>query len=246
MSKALDFGVQSWCFRHFKTNAEVAQKVREIGLDKIELCGAHADFHNPVVWKDVVKTYKDTGVSIVSIGVETLVGDEKERDLFEFVASAGAKHISAHFRVDSFAQAIKRTQKLSDEFGIRVGIHCHGGYSFGGQPDVLDHLIKIGAPQIGLCIDTAWCMQIGPYLGNPIEWVKRYAGHIYGIHYKDFVFERNAQWKDVVVGQGNLNLPGFVQALNENGFDGMSVIEYEADVENPSPALAQCVKAMRG
>jgi len=246
MSKALDFGVQSWCFRETKTNAEVAKKVRDIGVDKLELCGAHADFHNLTTFKDVAKTYQDAGVSIISFGVETLVGDEKERDLFECAAIAGAKHISVHFKVDSFPEAIKKTQKLSDEFGVRVGIHCHGGYCFGGQPDVLDYLIKLGAPQIGVCIDTAWCLQIGPYLGKPVEWAKRYAGHIYGIHYKDFTFERSGQWVDTVVGEGNLHLPAFIQALDGNGFDGMAVIEYEGDVHNPIPALKNCVKAMRG
>ncbi len=54
--KALDFGVQSYCFRNFKNNADVAQKVREIGVDKIELCGVHADFNQPSAFKDVVKT----------------------------------------------------------------------------------------------------------------------------------------------------------------------------------------------
>jgi sugar phosphate isomerase/epimerase len=245
MSKALDFGVQSYCFREFKSNADVAKKVREIGLDKVELCGVHADFHHPAAFKDVVKIYRDAGVAIVSLGVETFVGNEKERDAFECAALAGAKHISVHFKVDSFPQAIKQTQKLSDEFGVRVGIHCHGGYQFGGQPDVLDHLIKLGSPQIGLCIDTAWCMQIGPHQGKPVEWVKRYAGHIYGVHYKDFVFGPNAQWTDTVVGQGNLDLPAFIQALDSNGFDGMAVIEYEADAQNPVPALKNCVKAMR-
>jgi sugar phosphate isomerase/epimerase len=245
MSKALDFGVQSYCFRETKDNAELAKKVREIGLDKVEICGVHADFHNLTAFKDVVKTYQDAGVSIVSLGVETFVGDAKERDAFECAALAGAKHISVHFKVDSFPEAIKKTQKLSDEFGVRVGIHCHGGYSFGGSPDVLDHLIKLGSPQVGLCIDTAWCLQIGPYLGKPLEWVKRYAGHIYGIHYKDFAFERNGQWVDTIVGEGNLDLPGFIAALDANGFDGMAVIEYEGDVQNPVPALKNCVKAMR-
>jgi len=245
MSKALDFGVQSYCFREFKNNADVAAKVREIGLDKIEVCGIHADFHKPAAFKDVVKTYGDAGVSVISLGVETFAGNANERDIFECAALAGAKHISVHFRVDSFPYAIKQTQKLSDEFGIRAGIHCHGGYCFGGQPDVLDHLIKLGSPQIGLCIDTAWCMQIGPHAGKPVEWVKRYAGHIYGIHYKDFVFGRDAQWIDTVVGKGNLDLPAFIQALDSNGFDGMAVIEYEADAQNPAPALKNCVKAMR-
>jgi sugar phosphate isomerase/epimerase len=245
MSKALDFGVQSFCFREFKNNADVAAKVREIGVDKLEICGIHADFSNLTAFKEVVKTYRDAGVAIVSLGVETFVGNEKERYAFECAALAGAKHISVHFKVDSFPDAIKKTQKLSDEFGVRVGIHCHGGYQFGGSPDVLDYLIKLGSPQIGLCIDTAWCMQIGPGQGKPVEWAKRYAGHIYGIHYKDFVFDKNAQWKDTVVGQGNLDLPAFIQALESNGFDGMAVIEYEADAQNPVPALKNCVKAMR-
>ena len=245
MSKALDFGVQSYCFREFKNNADVAAKVREIGVDKLEICGVHADFSKPAAFKEVVKTYRDAGVAIVSLGVETFVGDAKERNAFECAALAGAKHISVHFKVDSFPEAIKKTQKLSDEFGIRVGIHCHGGYMFGGQPDVLDYLIKLGSPQIGLCIDTAWCMQIGPNSGKPVEWAKRFAGRIYGIHYKDFTFGPNGQWVDTVVGQGNLDLPAFIQALEGNGFDGMAVIEYEADVSNPVPALKNCVKAMR-
>lgn len=245
MSKAQDFGVQSWCFRETKGNPEVARKVREIGLDKVELCGVHADFNQPAAFKDVVKIYADAGVSIVSLGVQTFTGEAKERNWFECAAQAGAKHISAHFKVDSFPAAIAQAQKWSDEFGVRLGIHCHGGYMFGGSPDVLEHLMRLGAPQIGLCIDTAWCMQIGPGQGKPVEWAKKYAGQIYGIHFKDFTFARNGQWTDVVVGEGNLDLPAFIQALDAGGFDGMAVIEYEADPENPVPALKNCVQAMR-
>ncbi|MDR1144730.1 MAG: sugar phosphate isomerase/epimerase [Verrucomicrobiales bacterium] len=245
MSNKLDYGVQSWCFRHFKNNPEVAQKVRAIGLDKIELSGAHADFHKPDEFYQIVKTYADAGVSIVSLGVNTLVGDPAERDFFACAAAAGAKFITAHFKVDTFQDAIKKTQKLSDEFGVRVAVHCHGGYMFGGQPDVMDYLVKLGAPQIGVCIDTAWCMQIGPHSGKPVEWVKRYGKLLYGIHFKDFIFGKNGMWQDVIVGQGNLDLPAFAAALREVDFSGMSVIEYEADVENPVPALTKCVAAMR-
>lgn len=242
---ALDFGVQSYCFRHFKDNAEVAEKVKDIGVSSIELCGVHADFNDPAAFKDVVKTYGDADVKIVSIGVQTFEGADKERQWFESAAAAGAKHISAHFKVDTFHTAVPKIAKLAEEFGIRVGIHCHGGYMFGGSPDVLDHLIKLGNGKIGLCIDTAWCMQIGPRNGKPVEWAKKYAGSIFGVHYKDFTFDKNAQWNDVIVGTGNLDLPAFVKALEAGGFDGMAVIEYEADVENPVPALTKCVEQMR-
>jgi len=244
-SPARDFGVQSFCFREFKDNATVAAKVKEIGLNKIEVCAVHADFNDVPAWNDIVKIYNDAGVSIVSIGVQTFTGEDSERQWFECAAAAGAKVITAHFQVHNFTKAIPRVKAWCQEFGIRVGIHCHGGYMFGGSPDVLDHLLELGSPEIGLCIDTAWCMQIGPRKGNPIEWAQKYAGKIYGIHYKDFVFESNAQWKDVVVGTGNLDLPAFVSALEAGGFNGTAIIEYEADPENPVPALTSCVQQMR-
>ena len=245
MSAALDYGVQSFCFRYFKDNADVAQKVKDIGLDKIEVCQAHADFKNPDAWKDIVKTYNDAGVSVISIGVQTFTGDPAEKSFFECAAIAGAKHISCHFQLESYPKAITQVRAWSREYGIRAGIHCHGGYHFGGQPGVLKHLIGLGAPEIGLCIDTAWALQIGPRQGNPVKWTEDFAGQIYGIHYKDFVFDPNGQWHDTVVGEGTLDLPAFVAGLEKSGFDGMAVIEYEADVENPVPALTRCVETMR-
>ncbi len=69
-----NLGVQSYCFRHFTDNSTVAQKVRGIGLDKIELCAVHADFNTPDKFGDVVRIYADAGVKIVSIGVQTFAG----------------------------------------------------------------------------------------------------------------------------------------------------------------------------
>ena len=96
MSAALDYGVQSFCFRHFKDNADVAQKVLDIGVQSIEVCAVHADFNDPEGWKDIVKTYNDKGVDIVSIGVQTFTGQDSDRDFFECAALADAKHISCH------------------------------------------------------------------------------------------------------------------------------------------------------
>jgi len=245
MGDALDYGVQSYCFRHFKDNAAVAKKVREIGVDSIEVCAVHADFSDPEGWRDVVSTYHDAGVAVVSIGVQNFSGQESDRSFFECAASAGARHISCHFQVDSFTKAIPMVRGWCREYDIRVGIHCHGGYAFGGQPPVLKHLLSLGTPEIGLCIDTAWALQIGPNSGNPVQWVQDFPGQTYGVHYKDFRFDPDGRWHDTVVGQGTLDLKGFVDALQADGFDGMAVIEYEADVENPVPALTECVQVMR-
>lgn len=245
MTTVIDFGVQSYCFRETTDNALLAAKVRAIGLDKVELCDLHGDFSDPKGFQAVVDIYRSAGVSIVSLGVLTFVGAKEERAWFESAAAAGAKHISCHFKVDSFMTAIPRVRNWAREFGIRVGVHCHGGLLFGGSPDVIEYLLSLGGPEIGLCIDSAWVMQIGPPKGNPVEWVKKFAGRITGVHFKDFVFDRDGMWNDVVVGTGTLDFAAFATALTESGFDGVSVIEYEADAEAPDAALKECVNAMR-
>lgn len=242
--KELPFGVQSWCFRKYTDNTQVAQRVKTIGLNKIELCGIHGDFNDPEGFKEVIKIYASEGVSITSIGVQTFEGRDHEAKWFESAALAGAKHLSAHVRIATYPAAIAKLRRWSREFGIKVGLHCHGGYMFGGSPDVLKHLVDLGAPEVGITIDTAWCMQIGPHQGNPVSWVEQFGSAIHGVHYKDFRFEPNGQWRDVVVGTGTLDLPAFVAALRAHHFQGMSVIEYEADADNPVPALTACVQSM--
>ena len=215
-------------------------------MSKLEICGVHADFNKPAEFGKVVETHRAAGVQIVSLGVQTFDNKpEEERNWFECAKMAGAKYISAHFKIGSYLDAIPTAVKLADEYDMKVAIHCHGGYMFGGSQDVLEHLLKLGGPRIGVNIDTAWCMQTGPQHGKPVEWAKKFAGRVYGIHYKDFTFAKNAMWTDVVVGTGNLDLPAFVKALEDGGFDGFAVIEYEADPENPVPALTECVQKMR-
>lgn len=247
MSAARDFGVQSYCFRNFKDNAVVAQHVRDIGLDKVEVCAVHVNFDDPDLFPTAIETYRDAGVGIVSLGVETYTPDERFiHNRFEFARQAGAKHVSAHFRVQDYRETLPVVARLLEEYDLRMGIHCHGGYQFGGSPDVLRHLLDLGGERIGLCLDTAWCMQIGPGRGDPVEWViDTFKGRIYGVHYKDFAFDERGQWTDVVVGTGNLDLPVFLDALESTNFDGFAVLEYEADPENPVPALKACVEKMR-
>ncbi len=238
-------GVQSYCFRHFKSNQEVADKVKALGLTGIEICRVHADFDKLETAEEVLAPYKKNGIEVLSIGVETFTGDEaRERKWFEYAKKLGAKFISAHFKIDSFTKAIPVAEKLAKEFGIKIGIHCHGGYMFGGSHDVIKHLLSISGPEIGLNIDTAWCYQIGRN-NNPSEWIKEFSPRIYGMHYKDFTYSADGKWKDVVVGSGNLNLPEVIKTLSEKDFSGFSVIEFEGNIENPVPELEQCVKVLR-
>ena len=49
----------------------------------------------------------------------------------------------------------------------------------------------------------------------------------------------------MIIGEGNLDLPKFMTVLKQANFTGPVVIEYEGDVENPVPALKECVAALK-
>jgi sugar phosphate isomerase/epimerase len=241
-SPARSAGVQSWSLRHHKDNAGVIASLKQLGATSLELCGAHCRFDEAADHAPVIKAYQDAGLRIDSIGVQTFTGDvAKEKRWFDFAKAAGARFISAHFTVGTFPNAVKVVQGLSEATGIKVAIHCHGGYMFGGSFDVIDHLMTIGGPHIGVCIDTAWCLQSGH--ADPVQWVKKWGSKVLGVHYKDFVFDRAGAWKEVVIGQGCLKLTDFVHALEDVGFDGYAVYEYEE--QDAMEGLAKDIAALK-
>lgn len=234
--------VQSWCLRHFKDNKKVIELVKEIGLSRIEICGVHCDFNKPETFDDVIGLYQSSGVKIVSLGVENYGVDETAaRNRFTFAKKAGCKTISVHFSPATFLAALPMTYKLCDEFGVNVSIHNHGSYHWLGSGEILDWVFSITRSCVGLNMDTAWALDASQ---DPVKWADKYASRLYATHIKDFVFDRAGKPSDVVVGTGNLDLKGLLATLKKNGFKGEAILEYEGDVENPIPALKQCVAAV--
>lgn len=236
--------VQSYCFRGFKDNAQVARMVKQdLGLSGIEVCGVHCDFNNDANWDTVIKTYADAGVRIVSIGVEGFGPDEAAaRKRFEFAKKAGCKVISANFKPDTFLAALPVCYKLCQEYDINLAIHNHGGYHWLGSGEILNWVFAFTRECIGLNMDTAWALDARQ---NPVEWAQKFARRLYAVHIKDFVFDRARKSSDVVVGTGNLDLPALLKTLAQNQFTGPAILEYEGDVNNPVPALQECVQAVR-
>ncbi len=240
---ARNVGIQSWSFRHFKTIGEMLAQVKAAGVSRIELCGAHANFDDPARFPEAIDACKAAGVEILSIGVQTFCGDHRKEKLwFDFARMAGAKYISAHFQVHNFRESTAVARALAEAYDLKIAIHCHGGYMFNGSTDELSHLIELGGGRIGLNIDTAWCIQAG---NDPVEWAKRFKGSVFGTHYKDFVFTPKGRWSECQIGDGALDLQAYVTTLDETGFDGFAVIEYEAEEANPGPTITKAVERIR-
>ena len=80
---------------------------------------------------------------------------------------------------------------------------------------------------------------------DPVAMARRFGNRLYGVHIKDLIFGHARVPEDVVAGTGNLDLRGLLETMQSVDFDGYVVLEYEGNVENPVPALTECVQAVR-
>ncbi|OGF52248.1 MAG: hypothetical protein A2044_07700 [Candidatus Firestonebacteria bacterium GWA2_43_8] len=236
-------GVQSWCFRNFKDNNVMLPMLKETGISSTELCVVHADFKNVSMHKPVLELYKKLGVNIVSTGVNVISAVEAEaRPNFEFLKAGGVKHMSVDFKLDNLDVQLKVAEKLSEEYNVTLGIHNHGGRHWLGNMQALKWVFGKCSKRIGLSLDTAWAMHSQE---NVTKMIEEFKDRLYLLHLKDFTFDRTAKPEDVIFGTGAIDLKALKKVLEDTGFKGSYIIEYEGQPENPVPVLIQCVKNIK-
>ncbi len=238
----MELGIQSYCLRGVHNAGEVIKKTKECGLRRIEVCAIHADFSDIHGFAELVEQYTAGGVAMVSIGVNR-IGTERDeaRRLFECAKVAGLDRMSVDFPLDGIDEALVVAEELAEEYGVVLGIHNHGGRHWLGSRTALRWVFGKTGNRVGLNLDTAWALDSRE---DPIEMVKEFGDRLHLVHIKDFLFKPDRTPEDVVVGTGNLSLETLDAALREVAFSGEAILEYEGDVENPVPALSECVKAV--
>lgn len=237
-----EIGVKSYSFRTITDNAEVAKVALRCGVAAVDLSGCHVNYDAPDCWADVIARYRDSGVRLSGIGVVQAKPDEAwNRRYFDFAKLAEAGLISFSLPPDEHETTLRLMAKLSDEYGIDLAIHNHGGYDWLGSSTMLGYMFKRCPKSIGLCLDTAWCLQTSE---DPVKWLDLFGDRLYGIHFKDFRFKpEGGRPLDTVVGKGALKLADFLAKLKGLDFKGSAVVEYEG--ENPEENSAASIAAIR-
>jgi sugar phosphate isomerase/epimerase len=238
-----ELGVQSHSLRVIKDNVLLAETVKKMGVSRIELCSSHADFSDESGYEKVLAAYRDAGVTIVSTGVNGMNNDEaKERGFFEFARRAGTRFMSVSFNLASVPDCLRTAEKLADEYDMRLGIHNHGGRHWLGNASALSWILSQTSDRIGLSLDTGWALDAGE---DPVEMIEKFSDRLYGVHFKDFTFDRARTPSPVPAGEGVMDLDGVVRALETAGFSGFAVVEHKAESSDPVPDIEKCVAAIR-
>lgn len=238
LKNGIELSVQSYTFRHFAEREDMYKKVRECGLNGLEICGVHIKFDDENDVADYLKTSKENGIVTVSAGVNGFSADEKSmKTNFEFAKKAGIKVFGADIDMD----AISLVEKYCGEYGIKLAIHNHGRHHRYGSYEQLDGIFSKTTDNVGLCLDTAWAIDSGI---NPKEIIEKYYDRLYGIHFKDMVYTdfEAGKFDEVPCGDGSLDIAGVAKLILEAPNLQYISIEYEGEPENPSPSVIKCVE----
>lgn len=152
---------------------------------------------------------------------------------------AGPEHMLDDAQWDTFCRGAERIARtVREETGLRTVFHHHGaGYVETAQE--LERLMSLTDPDLlGLCLDTGHLRFGG---GDPLSAIEQFAPRIWHVHFKDFAPEvaeraRREDWDYFEqvrhgvfceLGQGDVDFPAVVAALQRVGYDGWIVVEQD-------------------
>jgi sugar phosphate isomerase/epimerase len=244
----LKLGLQTWTFHHY-TLAEAMEKAEILGIHLMQVYpgqrlggGLEGTFDyrmTAATRARVLDIALARHLTLVSMGV---IGggpgwDPKPEEwplIFAFAQSMGLTDISS----EPPKEMLPLVYKLSRQFQITVSLHNHPHAARYQDLDTALMAIKPYESNIGICADTGHWLRAGY---NPVENLRRAAGHILAVHFKDLNARGRLKAHDVPWGTGVSDAAGQIAELRRQRFAGVIFIEYEYDTESLMTDLARSI-----
>jgi len=226
-------GLQSYSLRHYKV-AEALAKTKELGVHYWESYSAHTN-PDPAKAAESRSLAAASGVEIIGFGVSGFSKNhDNNRKFFEYGKALGVAYLSA----DPTADAFDSLDKLTEEYGIMIGIHPHGPGSRWEKIDQIAAAIKPHSDKIGICLDTGHLLRSKE---DPVRAVEVFGKRIYGVHLKDVKDAKTF----TILGEGDLKLETLLQKLAALNYSYCLALEYEENEKNPIADIKKCLDATK-
>ncbi|MEO8855005.1 MAG: sugar phosphate isomerase/epimerase [Ginsengibacter sp.] len=238
-SKDLPLGIADWTFVNFDIPQSI-QMMQRLGIHHMTIKNFHLPYDSTKEKIDeVLKKYKDGGISIYGVGVIYMKTKEAVDQAFEYAKNAGVSLIIGvpeHDQIDYVQQKVK-------SYNIKFAIHNHGPEDkLYPSPEVAYNLIKDKDARMGLCLDIGHAERAGVDLPKA---VLKYNQRILDLHIKD-VTKAAQDGKAIEAGRGIIDFPALVRALRKIKYPGHCGIEYEKVMKDPLPGIAESLGYFKG
>ena len=232
-------GIASYTFRNFDQTKTI-EMTRRAGLTMV----CFKDFHLKMDVSDeecaaAAEACKAAGLTLYACGVVYMRNAEDVTNAFRYAKAAGMTTIVGVPQPN----LLPLVEEKVKETGIYVAIHNHGpGDNLYPTPEAVMDRVGSLDKRIGCCVDVGHTARIG---ADVVKSIRDYKDRIHDFHFND-VTAATPQGRGCICGRGVLDLPAYISALIEVGYDRVISFEYEAEANDPLPGLMESVGYTRG
>jgi sugar phosphate isomerase/epimerase len=235
----LPVGIAGYTFVKFDVEKSIAM-MKRIAVQNLSL----KEFHLPLNSNDekirsVMDGFAKASINVYAVGVIYMKTRQAVDEAFAYAKKVGVSLIVGVPNYD----LLDYTEQKVKETDIRIAIHNHGPEDalYPGPKQVYDR-IRDRDQRMGLCLDIGHAARAGTDL---VKAIKEYKNRLYDLHIKDVTLAAK-DGKAVEIGRGAIDFDAVVKALVKINYKGMCSIEFEKDMTDPLPGMAESIGFFRG
>jgi sugar phosphate isomerase/epimerase len=232
-------GMAGYSFKEFTVEKTIGM-MKRIGVSNLSL----KDFHMPMNSTQqeinaVIEKFKSAGINVYTVGVVYMKTQESVDQAFEYAKMAGVKMIVG---APDYA-LLPYVEKKIKTYDFKMAIHNHGPDNplYPNATDIWNHIKDLDA-RIGICIDIGHTTRDGQ---DPAVDILKYQSRIYDMHVKD-VDKATKEGITVEMGRGIIDIPKVIETLRKIKYSGSCSLEFEKDMTDPLPGIAESIGYLKG
>lgn len=238
-STALKVGVAGYTFARFDLDKSIVM-MKRLGVHNLSVKEIHLPLNSSQeTINSALAKFKEADINVYTVGVIYMKTKEAVDQAFAYAKKVGVNMIVGAPSYDVLDYAEEKVK----EYDMKLAIHNHGPEDalYPGPKDVYDR-IKNRDARMGLCIDIGHATRAGVSVQKA---VKEYKDRLFELHIKD-VSKAEKDGKAIEIGRGVINFPALIRSLEKIKYTGVCSIEFEKDMTDPMPGIAESLGYFRG
>ena len=250
-------GTELGPYGFFPTDADVLQA--QLKKRKLNLLGSFVPVKlgDPASGRAVLERIHQVGKLLATLKAPFLVmADDQsvERNRFSGRAHDADCPVLTPEQWRHVGKLVADAEKVANEFGLDLVFHPHVA-TYVETPEECERFFDATShTNVGLCLDTGHCVY---GLGDSVREAEKFKSKLRFVHLKDcnekvlkearskkWTFEEAIEHKVfTIIGQGDIDFPGFFRTLERNGYSGWCVVEQDVKFGDTTIAPAKSVAA---
>lgn len=235
----LPVGMAGYTFAKFDLDQAIAIMNR-VNIKYISVKDIHLPLNStPEKIQEVLGKFAAAGIKVYAVGVIYMKTKKAVDEAFEYAKRVGVPLIVG---VPN-PELLDYTEEKIKSYNIRLAVHNHGPEDalYPGPKNAYD-LIKDRDERLGLCLDIGHATRAGE---EPSKAILAYRNRIFDLHIKD-VSVAAKDGKAIEIGRGVIDFKKLVSALDKINYQGVCAIEFEKDMSDPLPGIAESAGYFKG